>query len=106
MRPPRSLVLLMLALVAGAAQAAPRNVFVSAMTPSQELANPSIGTVPPSCLATFELFGAGGNMLRYRIRCYHITGVTAAHIHAPASADSNASPVVTLFTHAGTGNVN
>ena len=84
-----------------------KNVFISAMTPSQETADPTVGSgnASPSCLATFELV-ARGTILNYVIRCYRITGVTAAHIHAPASADSDASPMVDLFSDSGTGPIN
>lgn len=93
------------ALLAGSATvlaASTANVFVAGCTPSQELGAVTVGSPPPSCLATFELVGANDRVLRYRIECFNITEVTVAHIHGPADAATNAAPIVTLFDSAGT----
>lgn len=84
-----------------AAQSTP-NAFIASMTPSQETHTPVVGATSPSCLATFELLSAG-NRLRYKIDCYNISGVTAAHLHGFANADSNAGVLLGLFSGPATG---
>jgi predicted alpha/beta hydrolase len=88
------------ALAVGAASTT--NVFVAACTPSQELAAVTVGSPPPSCLATFDLTS---KTLRYKLLCFNITGVTGAHIHGPATADANGGILVGLYSSAATGAV-
>ncbi len=55
-----------------------------------------------TCIASFR---AKGENLKYKLKCFNIEGVVAAHIHL-GSAQSSGGPVVFLFAGGPTGEVN
>ena len=67
--------------------------YTAAATGSQEVTDPVGGVeTAATCFATFRV----SNGLKYKLKCWNITGVTQAHIHA-GSAQENGNPVVFLF---------
>ena len=72
--------------------------YTATATGSQELIDggPDGVTTDATCFASFRASGLADDRLRYKLKCWNITGVTQAHIHA-GSAQENGAPVVFLF---------
>ncbi|HSV71042.1 MAG TPA: CHRD domain-containing protein [Methylibium sp.] len=92
-----------LSLLCTSALAAPANAWIAAASPSQENHVPTVAGTP-TCIATFRLNGT--DEIVYRIRCFNITGVNAAHIHSGNADIASGAVRVTLFSGSPTGAVN
>lgn len=75
--------------------------FVATLTGQAERPNPV--TTSATGTATFTVTGQTVN---YTINVNNLTGVTAAHIHGPASTEANAGVMVTLHSTPNAGTTN
>lgn len=72
--------------------------YTATATGSQEIAEGNADgiTTDATCFAAFRVSGLADDGLKYKLKCWNITGVTVAHIHA-GSAQENGQPVIFLF---------